>query len=37
MYVFGGMCGVCLDDLWQFDLEIMLWLKLEIKGIVLFL
>ncbi|XP_021496621.2 host cell factor 2 isoform X3 [Meriones unguiculatus] len=34
MYVFGGMCGARLDDLWQLDLETMLWSKPETKGTV---
>ncbi|CAH7321089.1 Hcfc2 [Phodopus roborovskii] len=33
MYVFGGMCGARLDDLWQLDLETMSWSKPETKGI----
>ncbi|XP_033619396.1 host cell factor 2 [Fukomys damarensis] len=32
MYVFGGMCGARLDDLWQLDLETMSWSKPETKG-----
>ncbi|XP_047595718.1 host cell factor 2 isoform X1 [Lutra lutra] len=34
MYVFGGMCGARLDDLWQLDLETMCWSKPETKGTV---
>ncbi|XP_034843586.1 host cell factor 2 isoform X2 [Mirounga leonina] len=34
MYVFGGMCGARLDDLWQLDLETMSWSKPETKGTV---
>ncbi|XP_054430581.1 host cell factor 2 isoform X1 [Pteronotus mesoamericanus] len=34
MYVFGGMCGARLDDLWQLDLETMSWCKPETKGTV---
>ncbi|XP_006871181.1 PREDICTED: host cell factor 2 [Chrysochloris asiatica] len=34
MYVFGGMCGARLDDLWQLELETMSWSKPETKGTV---
>ncbi|XP_042549066.1 host cell factor 2 isoform X2 [Dipodomys spectabilis] len=34
MYVFGGMCGARLDDLWQLDIETMSWSKPETKGTV---
>ncbi|XP_038170868.1 host cell factor 2 isoform X2 [Arvicola amphibius] len=34
MYVFGGMCGARLDDLWQLDLDTMSWSKPETKGTV---
>ncbi|XP_059101619.1 host cell factor 2 isoform X4 [Peromyscus eremicus] len=34
MYVFGGMCGARLDDLWQLDLETMSWSQPETKGTV---
>ncbi|XP_023584747.1 host cell factor 2 isoform X2 [Trichechus manatus latirostris] len=34
MYVFGGMCGARLDDLWQLELETMAWSKPEAKGTV---
>ncbi|XP_007503415.2 host cell factor 2 isoform X2 [Monodelphis domestica] len=32
MYIFGGMCGSRLDDLWQLDLETMSWSQPETKG-----
>ncbi|XP_075407188.1 host cell factor 2 isoform X2 [Tenrec ecaudatus] len=34
MFVFGGMCGARLDDLWQLELETMSWSKPETKGAV---
>ncbi|XP_020838039.1 host cell factor 2 isoform X2 [Phascolarctos cinereus] len=34
MYLFGGMCGSRLDDLWQLDLETMSWSQPETKGTV---
>nr|XP_023418891.1 LOW QUALITY PROTEIN: host cell factor 2 [Cavia porcellus] len=34
MYVFGGMCGSRLDDLWQLDIETMSWSQPETKGTV---
>uniref|UniRef100_A0A8C2VDC9 Host cell factor 2 n=1 Tax=Chinchilla lanigera TaxID=34839 RepID=A0A8C2VDC9_CHILA len=34
MFVFGGMCGARLDDLWQLDIETMSWSKPETKGTV---
>ncbi|XP_069085100.1 host cell factor 2 isoform X1 [Pleurodeles waltl] len=32
LYIFGGMCGHRLDDLWELDLETITWSKLETKG-----
>ncbi|XP_062238356.1 host cell factor 2 isoform X2 [Platichthys flesus] len=32
LYVFGGMQGCRLDDLWQLDLETMVWSMPETKG-----
>uniref|UniRef100_A0A6I8NVM5 Host cell factor 2 n=1 Tax=Ornithorhynchus anatinus TaxID=9258 RepID=A0A6I8NVM5_ORNAN len=34
LYVFGGMCGCRLDDLWQLDIETMTWSQPETKGTV---
>ncbi|XP_043823067.1 host cell factor 2 [Dromiciops gliroides] len=34
MYIFGGMCGSRLDDLWQLDIETMSWSQPETKGTV---
>ncbi|KAM6418579.1 host cell factor 2 isoform 3-T3 [Pluvialis apricaria] len=34
MYVFGGMCGCRLNDLWELDIETMTWSRPETKGTV---
>ncbi|XP_074437419.1 host cell factor 2 isoform X3 [Larus michahellis] len=32
MYIFGGMCGCRLNDLWELDIETMTWSRPETKG-----
>ncbi|XP_029969862.1 host cell factor 2 [Salarias fasciatus] len=32
LYIFGGMQGCRLDDLWQLDLDTMVWSRPEIRG-----
>ncbi|KGL95276.1 Host cell factor 2, partial [Charadrius vociferus] len=32
MYIFGGMCGSRLNDLWELDIESMTWSRPETKG-----
>ncbi|KFV74910.1 Host cell factor 2, partial [Dryobates pubescens] len=34
MYIFGGMCGCRLNDLWELDIETMTWSRPETKGTV---
>uniref|UniRef100_G1KS35 Host cell factor C2 n=1 Tax=Anolis carolinensis TaxID=28377 RepID=G1KS35_ANOCA len=34
MFIFGGMSGCRLNDLWELDIESMTWSKLESKGTV---
>ncbi|KAJ7397783.1 Host cell factor 2 [Pitangus sulphuratus] len=34
MYIFGGMCGCRLNDLWELDIETMTWSRPETKGAV---
>uniref|UniRef100_A0A8C3RMX8 Host cell factor 1 n=1 Tax=Chelydra serpentina TaxID=8475 RepID=A0A8C3RMX8_CHESE len=34
MYIFGGMCGCRLNDLWELDIETMTWSRPETKGMV---
>ncbi|KFP72794.1 Host cell factor 2, partial [Apaloderma vittatum] len=34
MYIFGGMCGSRLNDLWELDIETMTWSRPETKGTV---
>ncbi|KFQ24091.1 Host cell factor 2, partial [Mesitornis unicolor] len=34
MYLFGGMCGRRLNDLWELDIETMTWSRPETKGTV---
>ncbi|XP_063303285.1 host cell factor 2 isoform X1 [Pelobates fuscus] len=32
LYIFGGMSGSRLDDLWELDIETMTWTSSEVKG-----
>uniref|UniRef100_A0A8C5EZK1 Host cell factor 1 n=1 Tax=Gopherus evgoodei TaxID=1825980 RepID=A0A8C5EZK1_9SAUR len=34
MYIFGGMCGCRLNDLWELNIETMTWSRPETKGMV---
>ncbi|XP_030815782.1 host cell factor 2 isoform X3 [Camarhynchus parvulus] len=34
IYIFGGMCGCRLNDLWELDIETMTWSRPETKGTV---
>ncbi|KFP47754.1 Host cell factor 2, partial [Cathartes aura] len=34
MYIFGGMCGCRLNDLWELDIETLTWSRPETKGTV---
>ncbi|XP_028810849.1 host cell factor 2-like [Denticeps clupeoides] len=33
LYIFGGMCGHRLDDLWQLDIDTMTWSTPETRGL----